>query len=50
MDTWCPATEPMAQIMFCNHLATFGMIVKLAKGPQVGQFHNGMGPVVERGQ
>ena len=49
-DTCCLATEPMAQIMFCNHLATFGMIVKLAKGPQVGRFHNGMGPVVERGQ
>ena len=42
--------EPMAQIMFCNHLATFGMIVKSAKGQQVGRFHNGMGPVVERGQ
>ena len=49
-DTWCSAMEPMAQIMFCNHLATFGMIVKSAKGPQVGRFHNGMGPVVEPGQ
>ena len=40
----------MAKIMFCNHLATFGTIYTSAKGPQVGQFHNGMGPVVERGQ
>ena len=23
-DTWCPAMEPMCQIMFYNHLATFG--------------------------
>ena len=49
-DTWCLALEPMSQIMFYNHLATFGTIVKSAKGPQVGRFHNGMGPVVERGQ
>ena len=49
-DTWCPAMEPMSQIMFYNHLATFGNIVKSAKGPQVGRFHNGMGPDVERGQ
>ena len=49
-DTWCPAMEPMSQIMFYNHLATFGIIVKSAKGPQVGRFHNGMGPDVERGQ
>ena len=50
VDTWCPAMEPMCQIMFYNHLATFGTIVKSAKGPQVGRFHNGMCPVVERGQ
>ena len=40
-------------IMFYNHLATFGTIYKSAKGPQVGWFHNGMGPEtpdVERGQ
>ena len=49
-DTWCPAMEPKSQIMFYNHLATFGTIVKSAKGPQVGGFHNGMGPDVERGQ
>ena len=49
-DTWCPAMEPMAQVMFSNHLATFGTIVKSAIGPQVGRFHKGMGPVVERGQ
>ena len=49
-DTWCPAMEPMSQIMFFNHLATFGMIDKSAIGPQVGRFHNGMGPVVEPGQ
>ena len=49
-DTWCPAMEPMSQIMFFNHLATFGTIHKSAKGPQVGRFHNGMGPVVEPGQ
>ena len=49
-DTWCPAMEPMSQIMFYNHLATFATIVKSAKGPQVGRFHNGMGPDVERGQ
>ena len=49
-DTWCPAMEPMSQIMFFNHLATFGTIYKSAKGPQVGRFHNGMGPVVEPGQ
>ena len=49
-DTWCPAMEPKSQIMFYNHLATFGTIVKSAKGPQVGRFHNGMGPDVERGQ
>ena len=49
-DTWCPAMEPMSQIMFYNHLATFGTIYKSAKGPQVGRFHNGMGPDVERGQ
>ena len=51
---WCghlvPAMEPMCQIMFYNHLATFGTIVKSAKGPQVGRFHKGMGPNVERGQ
>ena len=47
-DTWCPAMEPMCQIMFYNHLATFGTIVKSAKGPQVGRFHNGMSPDVER--
>ena len=40
----------MSQIMFYNHLATFGTIAKSAKGPQVGRFHNGMGPDVERGQ
>ena len=34
-DTWCPAMEPMSQIMFYNHLATFGTNVKSAKGPQV---------------
>ena len=49
-DTWCPAMEPMSQIMFYNHLATFGTIYKSAKGPQVGRFHNVMGPDVERGQ
>ena len=49
-DTWCPAMEPMSQIMFYNHLATFATIYKSAKGPQVGRFHNGMGPDVERGQ
>ena len=49
-DTWCPAMEPISQIMFYNHLATFGTIYKSAKGPQVGRFHNGMGPDVERGQ
>ena len=49
-DTWCPTMEQMCQIMFYNHLATFGTIVKSAKGPQVGRFHNGMGPVVVRGQ
>ena len=49
-DTWCPAMEPMSQIMFFNHLATFGTIHKSANGPQVGRFHNGMGPVVEPGQ
>ena len=49
-DTWCPAMKPMAQIMFCNYLATFGMIDESAIGPQVGRFHNGMGPVVEPGQ
>ena len=48
--TWCPAMEPMSQIMFFNYLATFGTIYKSAKGPQVGWFHNGMGPVVEPGQ
>ena len=42
--------KPMSQIMFYNHLATFETIVKSAKGPQVGGFHNGMGPDVERGQ
>ena len=47
-DTWCPAMEPMSQIMFYNDLATFGTIVKSVKGPQVGRFHNGMGPDVER--
>ena len=49
-DTWCPAKKPFSKIMFFNHLATFGTIYKSAKGPQVGQFHNGMGPVVEPGQ
>ena len=49
-DTWCPAMEPMSQIMFYNHLATFGTIYKSAKCPQVGRFHNGMGPDVEQGQ
>ena len=49
-DTWCPTMESMSQIMFFYHLATFGTIYKSAKGPRVGQFHNGMGPVVERGQ
>ena len=49
-DTWCPAMEPMPQIIFFTHLATFGIIYKSAKGPQVGRFHNGMGPDVERGQ
>ena len=49
-DTWCRAMEPMSQIMFYNHLATFGTIVKSAKGPQVGRFHNGMGPDLEQGQ
>ena len=39
-DTWCPAMEPMSQIMFYYHLATFDTIVKSAKGPQVGRFHN----------
>ena len=49
-DTWCQAMEPMCQIMFYNHLATFGTIDKSTKGPHVGWFHNGMGPNVERGQ
>ena len=49
-DTWCPAMELMSWIMFYNHLATFVTIVKSAKGIQVGWFHNGMGPDVERGQ
>ena len=49
-DTWCPAIEPMSQIMFYNHLATFSTIFKSAIGPQVGRFHNGMGLVVEPGQ
>ena len=49
-DTWCPAMNPMAQIMFCNYLATFGMIDESAKNAQVGRFHNGMGLVVEPGQ
>ena len=40
-DTWCPAMEPMSQIMFYNHLATFGTIVKSAKGPQVGRSTTG---------
>ena len=48
--SWCPAMKPMCQIMFYNHLATFGTIVKSAKGPQVGRFHNGKVPDVERGQ
>ena len=48
--TWCPAMKPMSQVMFYNHLATFGTIVKSAKGPQVGRFHNRMVPDVERGQ
>ena len=46
-DTWCPAMEPMCQIMFYNHLATFGTIVKSVKCPQVGRFHDRMGPDVE---
>ena len=50
VDTWCSAMKRMSQIMFYNHLATFGTIYKSAKGPQVGRFHNGMGPDVERGQ
>ena len=49
-DTWCPAMKPMSQIMFFNHLATFGKIYKSAEGPQVGRLNNGIGPVVERGQ
>ena len=49
-DTFYPAMKPMSQIMFYNHLATFATIVKSAKGPQVGRFHNGMGPDVERAQ
>ena len=49
-DTYHPAMKPMSQIMFCNHLATFATIVKSAKGPQVGRFHNGMGPDVEQAQ
>ena len=49
-DTWCPAMQPMCQMTFYTHLATFGNIVKSAKGPQMGRFHNGMGPDVERGQ
>ena len=49
-DTWWPAMKPMSQIMFYNHLATFGTIVMSAKGPQVGRFHNRMVPDVERGQ
>ena len=49
-DTWWPAIKPMSQTMFCNHLATFGTIVKSSKFPQVGRFHNGMGPDVEQGQ
>ena len=36
--------------MFYNHLETVGTIVKSAKGPQVGRFHNEMGPDVKRGQ
>ena len=47
-DTWCPDLKAMCQIMFYIHLATFGTIVKSAKGPQVGWFHNGKGPDVER--
>ena len=47
-DTWCLAMELMCQIMFYNHLATFGTIVKSAKGPQVGRFHNGKGCDVKR--
>ena len=50
VDTWCPAMEPMCQIMFHNHLATFDTIVKSAKGPQEDRFHNRMGADVERGQ
>ena len=34
-DTWCPAIRPMSEIMFLDHLATFGTIYKSAKGPQV---------------
>ena len=49
-DTWCPAMERMSQIMFYNHLATFGTIVKSVKCPQVGRLYNGMGPDVEWGQ
>ena len=36
--------------VFFNHLATFGTIYKSAIGPQMGRFHNGMGPVVEPAQ
>ena len=45
-----PSRCPHHPQWFYNHLATFGTIVKSAKGPQVGRFHNGMGPVVEWGQ
>ena len=30
VHTWCPAIEPMCQIMFYNHVATFGTIYKSA--------------------
>ena len=49
-DTWCSAMEPMSKIMFFNHLTSFGTIYKSAEGPQVGLFHNWMGPIVKRGQ
>ena len=49
-DTWCPAMEPMAQIMFFDHLVPLRKIYKSGKGPQVGLFHNRKGPVVKRVQ
>ena len=51
---WCghlvSSHRPNVSNHFFNHLVTFGTIYKSAKGPQVGRFHNGMGPVVEPGQ